>query len=1232
MLSLSDLVYSNDPSTAILLAKYNWSIVALSILTAMVTSVMALQLARVAQSQRSNLSQQGTIFSGAICLGAGIWAMHFIGMMALEICTQVSYDPTTTILSMLPAVLASWYSLRLLTSEVDGLYALVRGGTVVGAGIGIMHYSGMMALQMKPMMQFRMEWVGASVLVAVSLATLALWVGSKFSRYNGLRSILSIVAGGSLMGLAISAMHYTGMIASVFIGEEDLNFDASENLSTVFALGVATVTLLIAILAFSINALVRYRKMMADIQASERHLSAVLNTTKDSILTFDHQGNIQTFNEASLQMFAYDRDTFTKLNIEQLIVATTYQDKVKLSNFYNNTNTVIELDQVYGIKNGKAQFPIRISFGDVEIDGQKAFIVYITDLTQQKQLESAAKEKDFQLQSLMGNIPGVAFRMQVNESGSHSPILLSSSVKALTGFAAKKYLSDTSDIRNHILTDDRERVIDTINHQASLGDDYHIEYRILDKYGKERWVSEYGSGHIEPDSKRLVIDGVMVDISEEKLKNAAYESIVKAIHRSTCIAEYSTEGIILDANQKFLDVMGFEREEVIGQHHAIFCPKDFAHSDAYKQKWLSLNAGNYVDGDYLRFGKNNKEVWIHASYNPLFDADGKVVKVLLFMIDISERVLMEKALVDAKEKAESAAIAKATFLANMSHEIRTPMNAVIGYSDVMMDTSLDSTQQNYLKTIQHSAKSLLHLLNDILDSAKLENGKLDFEEVNFHLDHLLDSVISTLWIQARKKELELELKIRPEASGFYLGAESRIRQVLMNLTGNAIKFTEQGKVSIEVSKPKGNTLEIAITDTGIGIPEDRLGAIFDPFTQADTSTSRRFGGTGLGTTISKQFIEAMGGTITAQSTLGVGTCFTIYLPLEQGTNIPVQSANENIALPPLKVLIADDIKQNRELLTLLLERDGHRVSTATNGIEVLEAFNRQVFDLLVLDVQMPEMDGLTAAQSIIEIETSKAVQHTPIIALTASVLNEDREAAQAAGMDGFATKPIDIDAFYAEASRVLGFDQPKPVTKASGSNAANQTALPSIDLDAGVRRWNDQLYYQKELNRYGETISALKIELNRLLDDKDREQFKFFAHTQKGIAGNLSLKKLQALFNTLENKLNQEDSDQIKASVKSIDAELTTVELEINQLFPKEQLGNVASLSDDYNDELSKIVSLLMEKAQRAEIDDELLTLLFNRATTPFKESTLEIQRSFNEFEFQKSEALLIKLAQALAS
>lgn len=1221
-MTYSDLIFKPDPSLKIIVGSYDWALVCLSVLIAIATSTTALQLVRFAQSQNTVISKNSSILAGAIALGAGIWSMHFIGMMALNLCTKVDYHFWITTISMCPSILASWYALKLISSNQLTNTRLAFGGVLVGAGIGTMHYFGMLAMQMTPKLQFDLRWVATSVVVAVVLATLSLWIGLKSSRYEGVKATRSLLIGGSVMGIAISGMHYTGMHASVFIGITQPSFDPSINHSASFALGITLVTTLVAIVAVSINALIRYRKMLVEIKASEMRLTTILNTTKDSIITVNREGLIQSFNDATTSIFGLECIELVNHNISRLLHFSNIDFSLtQFAQRKEQKNQVSELDNVLGIKKDGTHFPVKVTLGSVEIKGEQVIIAYITDLTQKKAFEDAVREKDIQLHSLMNNIPGVAFRFR--QDAFNTPVLLSPSIKTITGWEATDYIKNIVDIREHIFPDEREKLNQAISEAEFHGGSYTIEYRILNKHGEERWISETGSLVNPLDQSAKVIDGVMMDITETKRKNAAFESIVNAIQRSTCIVEYTTEGIITDANQQFLEAMGFTREEVIGQQHAIFCPPDVVNSAQYQKKWSDLKQGKYVEGDYLRYGKNGKHVWIHATYNPLIDADGNVVKVLLFMLDITPRIEMEKALTEAKEKAEMAADAKATFLANMSHEIRTPMNAVIGFSEILMDTPLNTEQQKFLTTIRSSAKSLLHLLNDILDSAKLEKGKLEFEQLNFSLDNLLDSVVSTLWVQARKKNIDLELSIDNEVSGYYQGAEDRIRQVLMNIMGNAVKFTEVGKVKLTAMKGEADSVRFEIQDTGIGIPPDRLAVIFDPFTQADASMSRRFGGTGLGTTISKQLVEGMGGSINASSEIGVGSCFVVTLPLTKGTAPNSSELPLSHPIQALNILIADDISQNRELLSLLLKREGHTVEMAENGLIVLDKYQRSEYDLAILDVQMPEMDGLTAAKEIRKIELETGVERLPLIALTASVLEEDRLAVKEADMDGFASKPIDMEALNREIKRVI---EQTDMAKTPETKVVSKVSPLVVDTDSGEKRWGDFAMYYHELQSWANKQKALLLDLTNHQQSLDYAAIQLLAHSCKGVAANLSAIELQQLYGLLETQARQSNLDAMTHTIVKIHLASDAFVAHVNRLQTMDNNLYFAQEGLMSNDEIIATIHQLKTNAQQGIIDDASIANLINGTASIHKSIAKNIELAFNDFEFQSCEKLLDEL------
>jgi signal transduction histidine kinase len=390
---------------------------------------------------------------------------------------------------------------------------------------------------------------------------------------------------------------------------------------------------------------------------------------------------------------------------------------------------------------------------------------------------------------------------------------------------------------------------------------------------------------------------------------------------------------------------------------------------------------------------------------------------------IAERNLVNAELREAKEKAESVARLKTEFLANMSHEIRTPMNGILGMTDLALATEVTPVQADYLNGVKTSAEGLLRIINDILDVTKIEAGKLEIEALDFELATTLQDTLRVFEIAARQKGLQLRLTVDPGCPEWVRGDPVRLRQILINLVGNAVKFTLQGSIQVILAPSAAGKLLFTVVDTGIGIAAEKLDGIFEAFTQGDGSHTRRFGGTGLGLTITRRLTGLMGGRVWVESESGKGSRFHVELPLPERkpqTIAAPQHRAGTVVLRPLKVLVAEDNVVNQKVICALLRLAGSSPTVAGNGAEAYRLFLRERFDLILMDVQMPEVDGLEATRLIRQEEQRGQLDRTVILALTAHIASSQHEQCMNAGMDGVITKPVNRERLIGSISDALG--------------------------------------------------------------------------------------------------------------------------------------------------------------------------------------------------------------------
>lgn len=654
----------------------------------------------------------------------------------------------------------------------------------------------------------------------------------------------------------------------------------------------------------------------------------------------------------------------------------------------------------------------------------------INDITSSKLAQEAIAQSQQQLETITESIPSTVYQMHWCSNVERRFTFLSSACIATLGFHRDEVLDHFERVAECIISEDRTVIIEALSGKSRKGLQWTEEFRYRHPIGNIRWLQAGAHGDLQSDGC-IIWNGYLMDITDRKQIDKELEereAHFRALFDNAGIGIVNVDdrGNILDCNEQFSLYMQLDVDHIKScsffdfQHHE---DRDKGR-DVFAK--LSEDGTDNICTDLRLLNQSGECIWMDMTLTKLQDKHGELTSIVLSMANITSLKLLSEELKLAKDSADAANQAKSDFLANMSHEIRTPMNAIIGMSQLCLQTELDSKQQNYVQKIDRASKSLLGIINDILDFSKIEAGKLDIESVPLQLDTLLEDLSDMFSVKAADKRLELLFAVAPNIPRQLQGDPLRLSQVLINLMSNAIKFTDQGEVLLSISLLEQTDddilLKFSVRDNGIGLTEEQRNKLFKSFTQADTSTTRKYGGTGLGLAICKQLVELMGGEIGVESQFGNGSTFffTVRLCITDKKLLKVKQEVEG-----MRVLVVDDNATARDIMRTTLESMGFKVDSVKSGAEAIERCQQQDYPVALIDWLMPEIDGLTAAETIL----SEQDNPPKILIVSAHVNSEFIERIEHSQIAGYITKPISASRLLDGIMSSLGRDGTMPVRR-----------------------------------------------------------------------------------------------------------------------------------------------------------------------------------------------------------
>jgi PAS domain S-box-containing protein len=848
-------------------------------------------------------------------------------------------------------------------------------------------------------------------------------------------------------------------------------------------------------------------------EEGRRRYEILSKKARDIILFIDIEGNILDANEAALKAYGYTLEELCSLNVKEMCA-----DRIVTKELLEKANREgIFIESTHYRKDGSS-FPIEISSQGADIGEKRVLVSIIRDITERRENEKALRESEEKFRSIFNNASDTIIIQEINENGTPGRnIEVNDTACKVWGYSKEELLNlNISDLEVNTKHGKTEYLGSRLKESGRLTFiregitkdksklDIEIDAHIITFNGKRVILSLVRDITNRKRAERQILDS-------QQRYHALFMNMNNAFAYHRIILDEKGNPVdfeFLQINSAFEIYFNRRMEDVIKKNYSEVFPKGQFTSEPMLQ-WLykiAMTGKSDIIESYLSD--------ITGRWYSLSVYSSEKYYFAIIFTDIHDRKMTELELIRAKEEAEAANKAKSEFLANMSHEIRTPINGIVGMIDLTMPTNLTYEQRDNLTTAKTCAKSLSNIINDILDFSKMEAGKLSIDNINFEMKTLIEEIIKAHTPHANEKGLELNYSFSSNIPQYLIGDPNRLQQVINNLIGNAIKFTESGEVNISVKKgivtEEYLKLKFAISDTGIGIDEEKKDRLFKTFSQVDSSITRKFGGTGLGLAISRHLVEMMGGEVWLESERGKGSTFYFIIKFKIGKKQLEQPITQRIVAKPfhsMNILVVEDDRINQIVITRMLNEKGYRVDVANNGLEALDLHKEKEYDVILMDIQMPEMDGLETTKRIREREST--AKHTPIIALTAYALQGDRERFLNIGMDEYLPKPVRMEELFNLIEKTF---------------SANEINLSINDVnDLSVDDEGNIVIVRDKIKIMSNTQYPLIIEIEEVvkklkdsLDSGELQQIGKFAHSIKTLFNQIGAHELKSLVFQIE--------------------------------------------------------------------------------------------------------------------